>query len=89
MKLAEMNVHEHTWSCCYCQFRKQTEDNSAPRAYSVMVTSHLAMVEFRVRFPIGALRDRSSKFFGYTMIIKNQSKPVQTRQLYLDYASLV
>ena len=61
----------------------------ALRAYSVMVTSHLAMVEFRVRFPIGALRDRSSKYFGYTMIIKNQSKSVQIRQLYLDYASLV
>ena len=43
------------------------------RAYSVMVTSHLAMVEFRVRFPIDAYRDRHSNPMDNVMISKIKS----------------
>ena len=37
MMLAEMNVNEHTYgTAAICQFRKQTEDNSAPRGISTV-----------------------------------------------------
>ena len=41
------------------------------RVYGVMVTSHLAMVEFRVRFPVDAYpRDRPSNPMDNAMISK-------------------
>lgn len=43
------------------------------RVYGVMVTSHLAMVEFRVRFPIDAYRDRHSNPMDNVMICKIKS----------------
>ena len=43
------------------------------RVYGVMVTSHLAMVEFRVRFPIDAYRDRHSNPMDNVMISKIKS----------------
>ena len=69
-----------------CQFRKQTEDTTPHNAaLAQLVVRHLAMVEVTSSSLVcRSLRDRFSKFFGYTMIIKGQSKPVQIRQLYLD-----
>ena len=56
MMLAEMNVNEHTYgTAAICQFRKQTEDNSAPCGISTAGSAppcHGGGHEFEPRMPL-------------------------------------
>lgn len=59
-----------------CKFRKQTEDITPHHAaLAQLVVRHLAMVEVTSSSLVcRLLRDRHSKYFGYTMIIKRSKQ---------------
>ncbi len=56
MKLAEMNVHEHTWNCCYLSIPETDRRyNSAPCGISTVGSAppcHGGGHEFEPRMPL-------------------------------------
>lgn len=87
MMLAEMNVHEHTWNCCYCQSGIDRRYNSAPRGISTVGSAppcHGGGHEFEPRMPLNK-RSTQQIQMDNTMICKikvrrfKSSKPVERR----------